>query len=69
MENHLRHTDRQGPTRPRKHAARARNEYLGVEFQFDTLAPPGSGELGLLIATFPSILGELVEAPGEAAKD
>lgn len=69
MENHLRRTDRQGPARPRKHVARACNEHLDVEFQFDTLAPPGSAELDLLIATFPSILGELVEAPGEAAKD
>lgn len=69
MENHLRHTDRQGQARPRTHVARARNEHLDVEFQFDTLAPPGSAELDLLIATLPSMLGELVEAPGQAAKD
>ncbi len=69
MENHLIHTDRQGPVRPRKHVARARNKHLGVEFHFDTLAPPGSAELDLLLAAFPGILAELVEALGKVAKD
>ena len=63
------HTGRQGQAQPQKHVARARNKHLGVEFQFDALAPPGTAELDLLLAAFPSILGELVEAPSKAAKD
>ena len=67
MENRISPIDRQTHARQPRRAPRSR--HLEVEFHLDALAPPGSAEVGLLLAAFPNLLGELVEALGDAAKD